>query len=103
MRQIGPAALHVRAGTRTEDVRSEYQLLKLVVAASHLERVNAGGRKEPVESVELSRSRVRSGRSATRASPARYPRHDSNVHTLGLGQLPLPVGLRGPDGWGPGC
>src|ERR1700722_9796217 len=59
--------------------------------------------REPVESVELSRSRVRNGRSATRASPARYPRHDSNVHTLGLGQLPLPFGLQGPDGWGPGC
>jgi hypothetical protein len=25
------------------------------------------------------------------------------VHTLGLGQLPLPFGLRGPDRWGPGC
>jgi hypothetical protein len=23
------------------------------------------------------------------------------VHTLGLGQLPLPFGPQGPDGWGP--
>ena len=58
---------------------------------------------EPVESVELSRSRVRSGRSATRASPARYPRHDSNVHTLGLGQLPLPLGYRGQMVGAPGA
>jgi hypothetical protein len=53
---------------------------------------------EPAERVELSRSRVRSGRSATRASPAKYPRHDSNVHMLGLGQPPLPIGLQGSVG-----
>jgi hypothetical protein len=63
----------------------------------------SSGELEPVESVELSRSRVRNGRSATRASPATYPRHDSNVHKLGLGQLPLPVGLRGPGRRGPGA